>query len=362
MSDRPKTMKAAILVEQKRPLIIDEVELPGALSFGQVLVKVDYSGICGSQLGEIEGAKGPDPYLPHLLGHEASASVMEVGAGVRKVKPGDRVVLHWMKGSGLESEPPRYTWKGKPLNAGWITTFNEFAIVSENRLTPVPRELDGRIAALFGCAVTTGLGAITNNAGLRMGESVVVLGAGGVGLNIIQGAALVSAHPIIGVDRFPGRLDLALAMGATHALDSSREGLREAILAITGPSGADVILDNTGHPEMIQLAYELTKPKGRVVCVGVPRKGNSTSLYTLPLHFGKRLTGSHGGETDPTEDIPRYLKLLEAGKLDLSRLITRVVPLADINDALEGMRSGEIAGRCVIAMEENAALTPPLER
>lgn len=345
-----ESMKAAILVEQKKPLVIDEVELPADLSCGQVLVKVAYSGICGSQLGEIDGAKGPDAYLPHLLGHEASGHVIATAPGVKKVKTGDHVVLHWMKGSGIEADPPAYSWQGRRVNAGWITTFNEYAIVAENRLTPIPEEVDGRIAALFGCAVTTGLGVVINNAQVKPGESVVVLGAGGVGLNVIQGAALVSAWPIIGIDLHDNRLALAREMGATHVLNAGACNLREEIRKIAGAAGVDVVVDNTGIPAMIELAYELTGPKGRVVLVGVPKKGNTVSIYSLPLHFGKVLTGSHGGETNPTEDIPRYLRMLDAGKLSLERLITNDFPLERINDAIAMMRSGEMAGRCMVRM------------
>ena len=345
-----KRMKAAILVKQKKPLVIDTIELPDTLSCGQVLVKIEYSGICGSQLGEINGVKGPDAYLPHLLGHEACATVLEIGHGVKHVKPDDRVVLHWMKGQGVEAAPPKYTWQGKTVNAGWLTTFNEYAIVSENRLTTIGLSVDGRIASLFGCAVTTGLGVVVNNAKVKMGESVLVIGAGGVGLNVIQGAALSSAHPIIAVDLFDNRLSLAQAMGATHKLNAKTCDLRAEIKTIMGEVPLDVAIDNTGQPDMIELAYELTGPQGRVVLVGVPRKGNNISIYSLLLHFGKQITGSHGGETNPTLDIPKYIKMLNAGKLKLEPLITHQFSLDQINDAITMMRSGEMAGRCVLNM------------
>ena len=174
----PKSMRAAILVELKKPLVIAQVDLPETLDVGQVLVKVHYSGICGSQLGEIDGAKGEDRFLPHLLGHEGSGTALETGPGVRHVKPGNKVVLHWRKGLGIEAAPPAYRWNGKKVNAGWITTFNEYAIVAENRLTPIPEDSDMEVAALFGCAVTTGFGVVQNNAKVRLGESVVVFGAG----------------------------------------------------------------------------------------------------------------------------------------------------------------------------------------
>jgi Zn-dependent alcohol dehydrogenase len=347
----PKTMKAAILVEQHKPLVIDDVELPQALEVGQVLVKIHYTGICGSQIGEIDGAKGEDKFLPHLLGHEASGTVMEVGVGVKHVKPGDVVVLHWRKGLGIESAAPVYSWRGKKLNAGCIATFNEYAIVAENRVTTIPADSDLEVAALFGCAVTTGFGVVENNAKVRIGESVVVFGAGGVGLNIVQAAALVGAYPVIAVDLFDNRLALAKKMGATHLINSSTQDAKAAIESIVGAQGLDVFIDNTGQPSIIELGYQMTKPQGSVTLVGVPRKGNNINLYSLPLHFGKGLSGSHGGESIPNIDIPRYQGMFNAGRINLRELITMKLKLEGINQAISDMKSGEIQGRCLIAFD-----------
>jgi S-(hydroxymethyl)glutathione dehydrogenase/alcohol dehydrogenase len=252
----PKTTKAAILTKQKSPLIIAEIELPQELKVGQVLVKVHYSGICGSQLGEIDGAKGEDKYLPHLLGHEGSGTVIAIGPGVKYVKPGNTVVLHWRKGLGIDGEPPIYNWNGQNVNAGWVTSFNEHAIISENRLTVIPNDSDLEVASLFGCAVTTGFGVIENNAKLHIGESVVVFGAGGIGLNVIQAASLVSAYPIIAVDIYDNRLELAKQMGATHIINSKSANVKSVILEITNNIGLDSFIDNTGLPEIIELGYE----------------------------------------------------------------------------------------------------------
>jgi Zn-dependent alcohol dehydrogenase len=346
----PKTMKAAILVEQNKPLVIDEVELPEKLKIGQVLVKIHFSGICGSQIGEIDGAKGEDKFLPHLLGHEASATVMETGPGVKHVKSGDTVVLHWRKGLGIEGVPPNYKWRGNKLNAGWIATFNEYAIVAENRVTAIPKDSDQQVAALFGCAVTTGFGVIENNAQVKIGESVVVFGAGGVGLNIVQAASLVSAYPIIAVDLFESRLALAKEMGATHLINASMVNAEKAIQEIIQTQGLDCFIDNTGNPKMIELGYRITKTQGRVILVGVPPKGNDTTIYSLPLHFGKRISGSHGGESEPNKDIPRYLQMFQVGRLSLKTLITNHFSLPEINEAILKMRNGQIAGRCMIQM------------
>lgn len=348
MSTMPKTMQAAILVGLRKDLVVDEVELPRALEAGQVLVKVHCSGICGSQLGEIDGAKGEDKFLPHLLGHEGAGTVLEAGPGVRHVKAGDKVVMHWRKGAGIEAAPAKYRWRGANLNAGWVTTFNEYAVVSENRLTPIAADVDDEIAALFGCAVTTGFGVVTNNARLTIGESVVVFGAGGIGLNIVQAAALVTAHPIIAVDLHDAKLELARKMGATHLINAAVSKAGDEIRRVC--PGVDVFIDNTGNPEIIALGYELTKPAGRVVLVGVPAKGKNVSLYSLPLHFGKELRGSHGGEAVPNVDIPRYEALLRSGRIRLKDLVTERFELGQINTAIARMRDGRLAGRCMVRM------------
>ena len=346
-----RTARAAILVQSRQPLVVDTITLPERLDCGQVLTRIFYSGICGSQLGEIDARKGEDHYLPHLLGHEAVAEVVQCGPGVRHVAPGDRVVLHWRKGLGIEAQPPVYSWQGKKLNAGWITTFNDYAVISENRMTPVPGDAPLQILPLFGCALTTGFGAVINDAGLRPGDSIVILGAGGVGLNMVQAAQLGGAFPIIAVDLYDNRLDLAKRLGATHIVNSAKTDAREAVMAIlreAGLPGADICIDNTGLSACIAMAYDLTHARGRVVCVGVPVRGDATTLYTLPLHFGKSITGSHGGNTVPQEDIPRYLRLVQAKNMRLEELISEVYPLEEINTAIARMRSGEMEGRCLI--------------
>lgn len=345
---RPTTTKAAILVAQKQPLVIDTIELPTELDVGQVLVQIKVSGICGSQLGEIAGVKGPDRYLPHLMGHEGFADVLEIGPGVKHVNPGDSVVLHWRPGAGIQADPPKYCWRGEQLNAGWVTTFNRHAVVSENRCTRVPKNTDPDAAALFGCAITTGFGVIENNAGLRMGESVVVFGAGGIGLNIIQAASLLSASIIIAVDLFDSRLELARQLGATHTINSSHGDVEAMIQNSLAGQPLDVFIDNTGVPAIIEQGYRLTHSFGRVVLVGVPRQGSKASFHTLPLHFGKILTGSHGGESKPAQDIPRYLRLLQQGRLQIDQIVSARYSLDDINLAIEAMRNGSTSGRVMI--------------
>lgn len=346
-----KKMKAAILVESHEPLVVDEIDLPDNLVFGQVLVKIHYSGICGAQINEIEAAKGPDKFLPHLLGHEASATVLEIGPGVKTVKPGDTVVMHWRPSNGIQAETVSYQWNGRKVNSGWVTTFNGYSIVSENRLTVIPSDFDMKLAPLFGCAVTTAIGVINNDAHVKIGQSVVVFGIGGVGLNIIQAADMVSAYPIIGIDIFDTKLDMAKRFGATHCINSRRlNDLTGEILKIVGGAGADVVIDTTGIARVIEQAYELTQPDGKTILVGVPKKGDNISIYSLPLHFKKILKGSHGGSSEPHIDIPRYIRLMKTGKLKLDGLITHEFSLDNINEAIQLVKSGG-AGRVLVRMD-----------
>jgi S-(hydroxymethyl)glutathione dehydrogenase/alcohol dehydrogenase len=346
-------MLAAILTQTRAPLEVAELRMPERLSFGQVHVRIHYSGICGAQLNEIEAAKGEDKFLPHLLGHEGSGTVVAVGEGVKRVKAGDRVVLHWRQSAGLQCEPPKYDWNGKTVNAGWVTTFNDEAIISENRLTVIPPDFPLHLAPLFGCAVTTAVGVVNNDAQIKIGQSVVIFGVGGVGLNIAQAAQMVSANPIVGVDLLDSKLTMAREWGLTHAFNSRTEGdaLAAKIREIVGAGGADVVVDTTGNARVIEEAYNLTHADGRTILVGVPRKGDNASIYTLPLHFKKILKGSHGGSVSPDIEIPRLIKLVAQNKMRLEGLVTHTFPLHQINEAIAALRSGE-AARVMLSMRK----------
>jgi len=337
---------AAILVEQRRPLVVDEVELP-PLGFGQVLVDIKASRICGSQIGEIDGVKGPDKWLPHLLGHEAGAIVVEVGPEVRHVKPGDRVVCHWRPGRGIEARPAHYKWNGKTVNAGPITTFQKFAVLSENRVTVVPSDTDFEICCLLADTLTTGFGVINNDAKLKIGEAVVIIGCGGIGLGTVLGAKLAGAHPVIAVDVHDHKLEVAAKYGATHTVNSAKDDFNEAVLKILGGARPDVVVDGTGNPAVLEKAFALAGNFARVVGVGVMAHDRKISLNTLPLHLGKVLRGSHGGDSQPAEDIPRYVRMLRDGRFDPKGFVSHRITLNEVNDGIAKMRSGEVV-HCII--------------
>ena len=333
-------------MEQRKPLVLDEVEIP-ALSYGQVLVQIHVSRICGTQLGEIDGVKGPDRFLPHLLGHEGGGMVVEVGPEVRHVKVGDRVVLHWRPGNGIEARPPVYNWNGKKANAGWITTFNNYAVITENRLTVVPPGTDYELCSLLADTLTTGFGVISNDAKVRIGESVVVIGCGGIGLGVVLGARLAGANPIIAVDIHHNKLQKASAYGATHVINSTQTDFALEVSRILNGQSPDVVIDGTGNPQVLEKAFPLTGKTGRCVIFGVMSYDKKMTLNTLPLHFGKVLTGSHGGGSLPAEDIPRYLRLLKDGCYDVSGFVSHRVGLNEINEGIAKMRAGEVI-HCMI--------------
>ena len=318
-----------------------------------MLVQLDSSGICGAQINEIDAVKGADKFVPHLLGHEGHGEVIECGVGVKYVKPGDKVVLHWRKGLGIESDPPKYNSKNLGnVNAGWVTTFNEFAVISENRLTVIPSYIDKNYAALMGCAVTTAYGSLTNDAKIKIGESIAIFGCGGVGLSLIQFARLSGCYPIIGIDIYDNKLKHALSLGATHTFNSNVKGYKKSILEVNGGSKIDICIDNTGIPEIIETAYLLTSSQGgRTLLIGVMNNNNKLKIWTYPLHFNQEIMGSSGGQCKPNIDIPRITKLIDNKLLDLKGLIAKTYNLEDINIAIDDLKKGVESGRLIIKFE-----------
>lgn len=342
-------MKSAILTESKKPLVIADIELPKKLEYGQVQVKLFYSGICGAQINEIDAVKGPDKFLPHLLGHEGSGVVEKVGEGVKTVNIGDHVVLHWRKSSGIQSNTAKYKWNDKIVNAGWVTTFNEKAIISENRLTVIPKEADLKTAALYGCAITSGFGAVNNDANVQIGQSVLIFGLGGMGLSIAYASSLVSAYPIIGIDIHKEKLDIAKKFGVTHTFLSSEKNCFKKISELLENKGPDVTFETTGIASIMEKAYEFSPDDRKIVFVGVPTE--KINIYTLPLAFNKTLLVSSGGACIPDVDIPRYIRMQLDKKLNLNNFITHEFNLSEINEAIELFRSGK-AGRIILKINK----------
>ena len=341
-------MRAAILENLHTPLVVADVGLTPLLA-GQVLVKNIVAGICGAQLEEIKGNKGNGRFVPHLLGHEACGIVQEVGAGVLTVKKGDKVVLHWRKGEGIDSDFPRYIYNGKEIQSGKVTCFSEFSIVSENRVTAVPHDTPNDLTALLGCALSTALGVIQGAARVRYGESVIIIGVGGIGLNMVRYAVQAGAYPVVAVDVVDKKI-IAERVGAHVFINRKANDLVRALGETTGLSRADVIISTVGDKETIEESVPLLSGVGRYVMVGQPELGERIEL-TNASHFfegeGKVFMATQSGGFNPSVDIKRYLQMAKNGALNLDGIITGRTSLDNINEAIDKIRAGQ-QGRIMI--------------
>lgn len=347
-------MKAAVLSRLNEPLDVMsgiECAAPGR---GQVLVKLAYSGVCHSQLMEVRGRRGPDAYLPHLLGHEGTGKVIEVGEGVSKVKTDDLVVLGWIKGSGLDGGGVRYRCACMPqvINAGGITTFNEYALVSENRIVPLPAGVPLDVAVLFGCAVPTGAGIITNDLRPAPGSSIAVFGLGGIGMSALMATMLFDCVKVIAVDVSADKLSLARSFGATHTIDATQTDPVSEIRSMTGGLGVDYAVEASGQVSVIEQAFASVR-RGGGVCVFAshPEHGKRILIDPYELICGKQIRGSWGGSSNPDRDIPMFAKLYLEGRLPLEKLITKRYPLEAINEALDDLEHHRV-GRPLIEIDK----------
>lgn len=340
--------EAAILVEQAQPLKMADLEIP-ALNPGQVLVEIAYSGACGTQVMEWRGDKGPDRWLPHCLGHEGTGTVVDTGAGVTKVKEDDKVVLSWIKGAGMEAGGAKYIWDGATVNAGGVTTFQRHAVVSENRLTPLPSDLSPEVAILLGCAAPTGMGAVLNVLQASAGQSVVIFGTGGIGLNAAMAAGFAGAVPVIGVDPNPARREMALKFGCTHVIDPAAGDVTEEVKAIC-PGGADLAVEATGLSSVMRGATDVLRAQGgRMVVIGNAKLGDDLVLNPGVFNQGKSILGTWGGDAVPDRDYPRFARLLATGRYPIADLLSRPYALSEATQALDDLANGRV-GRPLIDM------------
>ncbi|MGJ4972662.1 MULTISPECIES: zinc-binding dehydrogenase [unclassified Bradyrhizobium] len=339
--------QAALLVQTGQPLVLAEIETP-ALKPGQVLVEIAYSGACGTQVMEWRGDKGEDKWVPHCLGHEGTGTVIEAGSAVTKVKVGDKVVLSWIKGTGIEAGGAVYDWDGKKVNAGGVTTFQRHAVVSENRLTLLPPDLPMDVAVLLGCAAPTGMGAVYNVLKVQPGDAVAVFGTGGIGLNALMAAALAGAMPVIGIDPNPTRRALAQIYGATHVIDASGDVLAEIKKIV--PQGVDLAVESSGIPAVMEQAINSTRQQGgRAVVIGNAKHGAALTLNPGVFNQGKSLLGTWGGDSVPDRDYGRYGRLLSSGRFPVRDLLSKPYSLAQADQALQDLAAGKV-GRPLIDM------------
>lgn len=370
-------MRAAVLFAPNERLRVVDVALapPGPR---EVRVRLAATGVCASDWHTITGAI-PSP-TPCVLGHEGAGHVEEVGEGVTSVAPGDHVALSWVPACGrcrhceagrpnlcsaaapallagtLMSGQRRLSHAGEPLyHYSFLSTFAERVVVDEASCIPIRRDVPLRVAALVGCAVMTGYGAVVNRARVQPGSTALIYGAGGVGLSAVMAAALSGAGQVVVADPVAAKRELALELGATHVLDPGADDVVEAVRSLTGGEGADCALEAAGRTELVAQAFEATRRAGTIVAIGVPA---ADATVTLPgprlVREEKVVTGSLYGSCRPRQDMPAILDLYAAGRLPLDRLVTRTYRLHQINDTFDDMLAGTLA-RGVVELEEGKA-------
>ena len=343
--------EAAILFQTKKDLVVDEICIPDELLSGQVLVEVLTSGICGAQINEIDAVKGEDRFLPHLLGHEGLCRVISTAKNVTNVKCDDFAIMHWRPGLGIESNPPTYKWKGKNLYAGWVTSFNRHAIISENRLTAInPASTSIHLLPILGCALTTAYGVLVNEAKVKENDNVIIFGAGGVGLCLLSLLQYLGVNDVTLVETFANRIEIAKSIGAKRVIRfSDKQQVLSELKSLFGGDKPNIAIETSGSTDSIEIAYEITRQESIVLLVGVPKLGQEASIYTLPLHFGKKLVGSKGGASFPHRDIPFLLKEIQNNRIKFEQFPINTYSLNDINLAVNALRTG-LPGRMIIDM------------
>lgn len=335
------TTQAAILYELGQPLRIETINIP-PLKRGQVLVEIAYSGVCRSQLMETTGGRGEDRYLPHLLGHEGTGVVLEIGEGVTRFQQGDPVIIGWIKNDGIDAGGSIYQCHGQTINAGAVTTFSKQSVISENRLAPLPAHIPMDVGVLFGCALPTGAGMALNELLPQENSTVAVVGLGGVGLSALMALQAFTCSKIIAIDPCPEKLKLAEELGATHTFLTHDPDLISKMIALT-KGGVDGCIEAGGCVESIELGFELIKKfGGQLVFATHPQEDTFIKLRPYDLICGKNIKGSWGGSYIPKRDHPKLFSLYESGKLPLEKLFTRVYTLDQVNEALQDLSTGKV--------------------
>ncbi|HEX9821120.1 MAG TPA: Zn-dependent alcohol dehydrogenase [Methylomirabilota bacterium] len=361
-------MRASVLFEPGKPLSIEDLELESPRT-GEVLVRMVASGVCHSCLHAADGSWKGVP-VPIVLGDEGAGVIEEVGPGVDGLAPGDPVILSWAPTCGrchycvigrpnlcerrqpgrgvLPDGTTRMSLRGRPVHHyGHVATYASQTVVHESCAIRIDKNMPLDRAALIGCSVMTGVGAVINTAAVPAGASMAVFGAGGVGLNVVQGGALVAAHPVIAVDVKPARLEHARALGATHTVDASREDAPAAVRRLTR-LGADYTFVAVGDTRAVAQAIEALAPGGTCVVIGVPATGATLPLDVRPLVTAERVVrGCSYGSARTREDLPRLVSLYLAGKLKVDQLITNRYGLDEANEAFRALAAGEL-GRGLI--------------
>jgi S-(hydroxymethyl)glutathione dehydrogenase/alcohol dehydrogenase len=359
------TVRAAVFEEIGAPLSVEHVT-PGEPGPRDVVVRVMASGVCHSDLSVVDGTI--PLRKPAILGHEGAGLVESVGTQVTRVAPGDRVIASFIPACGacraclagrsnlcdatraISRQRRGARADGSALQPmSGLGTFAEAMVCDEMSIVKVETDLPDEQLALIGCGVTTGVGAVLNTAQVEPGSSVAVVGCGGVGQSVVQGAGIAGAGRIIAIDPVAMKRETALALGATDAIDPADGSVVEQVHALTDGVGVDYAFEAIGNPAMIREAFELTRPGGACVVVGVPRADADLSFPAMGLIFGeRRVLGSLYGSAQVRRDFPRLVRLAESGELQLDAMVSRRIHLHEVNDAFAALRAGEVIRSVIV--------------
>lgn len=341
-------IKASILRELNKPLqLVDNIKVK-ALKQGQILTRNLYSGLCHSQLMEARGKRGEDKYLPHMLGHEGVGIVEQIGEGVTKVKVGDKVVLGWIKGDGIDAGGTVYDSPIGKINAGAVTTFSTHSVVSENRVVKLPENFNSKTAVLLGCALPTGSGIVLNQLKPEDNATVLIFGLGGIGLSALLALRYFHNIKIIAVDIEPTKLELAKEFGAHEVYVANEQGIEQ--LKNNHPNDIDYAVEAAGSARSIELAFELVRRGGKFIFASHPAHGEKISIDPFELICGKKIEGSWGGGSQPDKDIPIIADIISKYNLPVHKMLSSEYKLEEINDALDDLEARKIV-RALIRMD-----------
>lgn len=340
-------IKAAVLRSTDLLSVIESIKVP-KLKNGQILTRNLYSGLCHSQLMEARGHRGEDKYLPHMLGHEGVGIVEKIGEGVTKVKVGDKVVLGWIKGDGIDAGGTVYDSPIGKINAGAVTTFSSHSVVSENRVVKLPENFDSKTAVLLGCALPTGAGIVLNQLKPEDNSTVLVFGLGGIGLSALLALRHFQNIKIIAVDIESSKLELAKEFGAHEVYLANAQGIVQ--LKNSHPNDIDYAVEAAGTARSIELAFELTRRGGKCIFASHPAHGEKISIDPFELICGKQLHGSWGGGSQPDKDIPIIADIISKYHLPVHKMLSSEYTLEEINDALNDLEARKIV-RALIRMD-----------
>jgi len=334
-------ISAAILEQTNQPLVIHHDIEPPSLKSGQLLIKLKFAGVCYSQLMEVRGKRGKDKFLPHFLGHEGVGTVVEMASDVTKVKLEDTVVLGWIKGQGLDAGGCQYQQGERLINSGAVTTFSTFAVVSENRVVKLPNNIPEKTAVLLGCALPTGAGIVLNQLKPKLNSNVGVYGLGGIGLSALLAMNHFKPQNIVAFDIEHNKLALAKELGATHCYSVDEEGIAQ--FKQDFPLGLDGIVEAAGRTNTIESAFSLIKRGGgRCIFASHPPAGEKIKLDPFELICGKSIEGSWGGGSQPDQDLPIIVDIINKYRLPVERLLSNEYSLEQINQALDDLELRKI--------------------